>query len=495
MRTTTNGGTSWNTPSIGSSATLKVFARKSPDELYVIGDAYNIFKSTDYGATWFTINYNYPSQGMTFASNTMDITGNTWIIGGVNGMLNISANSGANWVGISRIYNAGNIFDIDVLPGGKVWAVGNPGTGGSSILFSPNNGLSWETQTNLTYYFRDIQMVTDQIGWITGNSGYIYNTTNGGINWNPVTIPNGTGYSIVTVEFVNQSTGWIFSYGSISGGSIVKTTNGGNSWQQQDNSSVPDGVKWADMVDANTGYYITGSITMAKIVKTTNSGTNWVEQTNVPSSTPNLTMIKMVNANSGWVCGFSGILWKTTDGSTWTTATAPGNNNYTCTDWYDMNNGCMGGGSGLVYRTTNAGSSWEFYNTGGSTVNILKMVHPDSIWSGGLFGYIHKYQRGTVGVSSWSNEVPSDYVLYQNYPNPFNPTTTIEFSIPENGNVTLSVYDINGQLVQKLLDNENFNAGKLKIQFNGSNISSGVYFYSLDVNGKHIRTNKMILIK
>lgn len=494
VRTTTDGGNSWNVPSIGSASTLKVFARKSPDELYVVGDAYNIFKSTDYGATWSYINYNYPGQGMTFSANTIGITGNTWIVGGVNGMLNMSTNSGANWTGISKIYCAGNIFDIDVRPGGKIWAVGNPGSGGSSILYSSNNGLSWTPQTTLTYYFRYIQMVTDQTGWITGNSGYIYNTTNGGINWNPVTIPN-TGYSIVTVEFVNQSTGWIFSYGTIAGGSIVKTTNGGSSWQQQDNSNVPDGVKWADMVDANTGYYITGSITTAKIAKTTNGGTNWVEQLNVPSTTPNLTMIKMINASSGWVCGFTGLLWKTTDGNAWTTVTTPANNNYTSTDWYDMNNGYIGGGSGLVYRTTNGGNTWEFHNTGGSTVNIFKAVHPDTVWTGELFGFIHKYQRGTVGVSSWSNEIPSDYILKQNYPNPFNPSTTIEFAIPKDGNVTLNIYNIRGQLVEKLLNNQNFNAGTLKIHFDGSNFSSGVYFYSLNVDGKRIGTNKMILVK
>jgi photosystem II stability/assembly factor-like uncharacterized protein len=494
-RVTTNGGTNWNTPPIGSISTLKIVARKTPDELYVVGDPMNVFKSTDYGLTWTNINYNYPGQGILLASNTIGVTGNTLIVGGVNGLLNISTNGGTSWNAVSKVYNAGNVFDIDILPGGKVWAVGNPGTGGSNVLYSSNNGMTWTTQTNLTYYFRCIDMINDQYGWITGNSSYIYNTSNGGLNWNPVTIPNGIGYSVVTVEFVNQNTGWIFSYGSMAGGSIVKTTNGGSSWQQQDNSSVPDGVKWADMVDANTGYYITGSITDAKIVKTTNGGTNWIAQTSVPSPGVNLTMIKMVNANSGWVCGFSGIMWKTTDGTNWVQATAPGNNNYVSTDWFDMNNGFVGAGSGLVYRTTNGGSIWEFSNTGGSTVNMLQAVHPDTAWSTELFGFIHKYQRGTVNVSTWSNEVPDAYILKQNYPNPFNPSTTIEFAIPENGNVILNIYDINGKLVQKLVDNQNFNAGTLKIVFNASEFSSGVYFYSLFVNNRPIGTNKMILMK
>ena len=101
-----------------------------------------------------------------------------------------------------------------------------------------------------------------------------------------------------------------------------------------------------------------------------------------------------------------------------------------------------------------------------------------------------------VGVTNISAEVPSTIELFQNYPNPFNPVTYIKFSIPQkySGNdVKLIVYDIKGQEI-KVLVNENLNAGIYKTRFEGSNLSSGVYFYSISVKD-YKDTKKLILIK
>lgn len=86
-----------------------------------------------------------------------------------------------------------------------------------------------------------------------------------------------------------------------------------------------------------------------------------------------------------------------------------------------------------------------------------------------------------------------DFVLYQNYPNPFNPKTTIKFSLPEKLNVKISVYDILGQKVKELI-NETKDAGVHTINFDGSKLSSGIYFYRIDA-GKYSDVKKMILIK
>jgi len=85
------------------------------------------------------------------------------------------------------------------------------------------------------------------------------------------------------------------------------------------------------------------------------------------------------------------------------------------------------------------------------------------------------------------------YQLYQNYPNPFNPITTIEFDIPEITNVKLIVYDILGREVETLIDKE-LEPGKYKINFDATNLPSGVYFYTLKTP-KFTKTNKMVLIK
>ncbi len=95
-----------------------------------------------------------------------------------------------------------------------------------------------------------------------------------------------------------------------------------------------------------------------------------------------------------------------------------------------------------------------------------------------------------------SNEVNTNiesYTLSQNYPNPFNPTSTISFYLPQASEVKLQVFDITGRLVSTLV-NEKRIAGSHSIQFEGSNLSSGVYFYRLEA-GDFVSTRKMTLIK
>ena len=99
-----------------------------------------------------------------------------------------------------------------------------------------------------------------------------------------------------------------------------------------------------------------------------------------------------------------------------------------------------------------------------------------------------------VGVKNISNEIPGEYSLQQNYPNPFNPTTTIRFDIPSTSNVTLKVYNITGQEVATLINNEFVSAGIKEIDFNAVNLSSGIYFYTLKAND-FTATKKMILLK
>jgi hypothetical protein len=90
-------------------------------------------------------------------------------------------------------------------------------------------------------------------------------------------------------------------------------------------------------------------------------------------------------------------------------------------------------------------------------------------------------------------EEVDSYGLSQNYPNPFNPSTTIRFQIPVEGNVSVKVYDISGKLVTELV-NEFMQTGKHSLQFNGSNLSSGAYYYRIDANG-FTDIKKMLLIK
>ena len=85
------------------------------------------------------------------------------------------------------------------------------------------------------------------------------------------------------------------------------------------------------------------------------------------------------------------------------------------------------------------------------------------------------------------------YVLYQNYPNPFNPITTIRYELPQDGLVTIEVFDILGQKVKTVL-NELKNAGRYELTFSSTGLASGVYIYQLRVN-EFITSKKMVLLK
>jgi len=89
--------------------------------------------------------------------------------------------------------------------------------------------------------------------------------------------------------------------------------------------------------------------------------------------------------------------------------------------------------------------------------------------------------------------VPAEFKLNQNYPNPFNPSTTISFALPQASNVTLKVYNVIGQTVKTLV-NEQMEAGEHQVTFDASNISSGMYFYRLDTDS-FSETKKMVLLK
>jgi hypothetical protein len=107
-----------------------------------------------------------------------------------------------------------------------------------------------------------------------------------------------------------------------------------------------------------------------------------------------------------------------------------------------------------------------------------------------------------TGVEFDSENIPQEYTLSQNYPNPFNPTTEIKFSVPQSGNVNLSVYNILGSLVKTLSDGE-LVAGEYRVKWNGTDrnnnpVASGIYLYRMTVSsgkGDFAVTKKMMLMR
>jgi hypothetical protein len=98
----------------------------------------------------------------------------------------------------------------------------------------------------------------------------------------------------------------------------------------------------------------------------------------------------------------------------------------------------------------------------------------------------------TTGIEDTSG-LPSVTVLHQNYPNPFNPVTQLKFDLAKTCNVKLSIYNVNGQKIAELADGIR-NAGFHDVEFDGSRLNSGVYYYTLEVDSKSM-TKRMLMVK
>jgi Secretion system C-terminal sorting domain len=232
----------------------------------------------------------------------------------------------------------------------------------------------------------------------------------------------------------------------------MKTTNGGINWSFQ---PVAYGYS-IFFLDANTGY-ISGA--GGSLYKTTNCGNNWnslVSNTNI-----NLYSIQFINPGTGYAVGGEQIftdnaVLKTTDGgSSWHSQVLPTRIPLYSLFFTGSNTGYVGGVNGTILKTT----------TGGNPIFINPI----------------------------SSQIPQFFFLHQNYPNPFNPVTKIKFDLPKSSNTKIMIYDVLGRLVTTLV-NENLKPGSFEVEWDGSWYASGVYFYSL-VSEEFVETRKMVLLK
>jgi len=182
-----------------------------------------------------------------------------------------------------------------------------------------------------------------------------------------------------------------------------------------------------------------------------------------------------------------------------------------------------GDGDFDLYIGTREGTVWFYLNTGSAAnpnftlqtqnyknINVFGGACPEfvdidsdtdkDLFIGNLKGGLYYYEnRDVVGVKNITSAIPDNFKLFQNYPNPFNPSTNIKFNIESGSFVELSVYDMSGKFITRLV-NENLNTGSYEVIFNAGelNLSSGIYIYSMTArNGKSSYTSsqKMILIK
>jgi hypothetical protein len=155
-----------------------------------------------------------------------------------------------------------------------------------------------------------------------------------------------------------------------------------------------------------------------------------------------------------------------------------------------------------VERQDRSNSQWSdiaFVPGAGTSSSPRTYTFIDAEVTPGDYSYRIK-QTDKNGSSTYSSSLevnvglaPKEFSLSQNYPNPFNPSTTIQYQLPQSSHVTLTVYNVLGQPIDQLV-NDDENAGNYRIQWNASNFSSGVYFYRLQA-GNFVDVKKLILLK
>lgn len=491
FRYTTNAGDNWTTANTPITSTMYYlyWTTTGGTTIYTVGsDAYNIYRTTNFGTNWETIPNLDPTQPWTTTWYAMDGIGSNLVTVGAYGMINKSTNNGANWTALNNWKFASTFYDVWCeYNDGKVWAVGSTGAGYDQIAYSTNGGTTWSIQnSNSTATFRGIKMITATTGYICGYSGAVRKTTNGGTSWDSLPVPTTT--SLYALDFVNAATGYVFG----SSGASFKTTDGGANWALVTTGTTST-LYSGDFITANYGWIVGSS---GAVRKTTDGGLTWTAQT--PNFTSTIYKILMADTTYGVLCGSSGTVRRTTNGgTTWDTVYTPNTATLYTLSAVNPLNGIIGGSSGFTAKTTNGGLNWTIGAPTGysNTIYGLYMKTADSIWACGSSAFISKYATGIVGITTWEHNIPLTYTLEQNYPNPFNPTTTIKFGLPKAGNVTLKIYDITGREVASLFNNQQFNAGTISQVFDARELASGIYFYSLIVDNDLKASKKMVVLK
>ena len=328
----------------------------------------------------------------------------------------------------------------------------------------------------------NIKFTDVNTGFSVSNNGVIQKTTDGGVYW--LLLNSGTTKNLKGLHFINSQTGWVVGDSS----AVFTTTNGGSNWYGQSITPLKT-LTAVKFFDAQTGWATTYDST---IYKTTNGGAIWVPS--VINGSSFLCDIKVIDASTLFVSGNS-VFKSTNSGLSWISVLSSGYNApiYPSMSFLNSQTGWVSNMLGGISKTTNGGASWKGKIAGLYNLKSVFFTDANTGWVVGYNGTIMKTVTGGVFVQNISSEIPKEFSLYQNYPNPFNPFTVIRFQLSVAGNAALNIYDMLGRKVSTLV-NEKLQPGTYEVTFDGSNLSSGIYFYQFKTD-KFSETKKLILLK
>jgi photosystem II stability/assembly factor-like uncharacterized protein len=379
---------------------------------------------------------------------------------------------------------------------------------GNTIIKTINSGNNWIQVISPVQVNFDYVKMFSQDNVIIGSleSNLIIKTTNGGLSFETIVVNIPSYENKLKIQFVSFQNGFF-----LTGSSIYKTTNGGTNW-----SSVYTSVGNRDIafIDENNGFLCCRytfpypppyGTNYSEIRKTANSGLNWEVLVSIQELSFGIYRVFFVNSNTGFYNGFfTPSLARTVNGGYSWNAGSYGAGNYKNYYNFSFSNTVTGWFIGdQIIKTTNAGLNWNVMSTPfGSSFKGIHFIDTLNGWmvSGG--GLIIKTSTGGLsGINNITAGIPSEFSLSQNYPNPFNPSTKIKFAIPLSKRVSegrgvytkLLVYDILGMEVAVLV-NEQLRPGTYEVDWDASAFPSGVYFYSIN-SGSFKETKKMVLLK
>ncbi|HVO72442.1 MAG TPA: T9SS type A sorting domain-containing protein [Ignavibacteriaceae bacterium] len=369
-------------------------------------------------------------------------------VGSWLGKLSVSSDNGETW-SVNNIATIKNlIFCLNINSEDYIFA----GTIGGGIYRSTDDGNSW-TYSGLNDY-SVISIASDSKNVLYaatgGKSSAVFKSSDNGDTWNiSGTELENTNIQALAVNSKDQ----IFA-GTLNG--IFLSNDGGKTWIQKNNGLTNTSV-YSLGINSNDCIFA-GTLYDGEIFYSRDSGESWINKSNA--------------SIKSFIRSFAFY-----------------NEKYILTASYDG-----------IFRSDNTGDSWTALNDGSADKMMLALViNRDGIAYTGTWAH-GAYKIFNPLLSADEKAIPEAFVLEQNYPNPFNPSTKIRYSIPASSFVRLKVYDILGNEIAVLV-NEEKSPGIYEIVFSSQYpggrqipLSSGVYFYSLQA-GEFSSTKKFIILK
>lgn len=358
--------------------------------------------------------------------------------------------------------------------------------------------------------------ITDANTYMVGDGGTgsgnakVWRTTDGGTTWATVLTTGGTGGFFNGIVRASLTAGFVVAQSDGPNGlgancSMYLSTNNGATWTGMQQPGVGFTIGSLPAVYCiNNQFFGNGASTAPRCAWTTNAGTTWTGTAIALTGTFLSGLAFNDNMQNGlaMTSGSFPTVGRTSTGpgGPWTTTSVgTGTSTLNVLRWVPGTSYCFLGTSattGAIRMTPDNGATWVSQTTGGLTGFFDISMQNNS---GTINGYAVAGDGSVVKFSSPvaidpnNTTTPTSYSLEQNYPNPFNPVTTIKYSVPVAGNVSVKIFNSLGKEVMTVVS-KNHTVGNYVENVDMSSFSSGVYFYTMTA-GDFKETKKMMLVK